>query len=122
MGPAVATNVIVTNAIPIGITTFNWVRPDTGFTIFNSPLNYTIPTMAVGDVVTFFIKLDVPVFYSGNLVMETVISGTNVDPFPICNGCTDTDTVATGADIVVTNTNNQTSIHSWTSVNIHRKG
>ncbi|MCR5860839.1 DUF11 domain-containing protein [Flavobacterium sp. J372] len=103
-GPEAA-DVRVQNAIPAGVTAFSWTGSN-GSSGTNAALVDQILNMAVGQTVTYTITLTVPTGQTGNLVSTTQISGPN-DPVPACAQCVDTDVPPTGADIVVTNTNNQ---------------
>ncbi|MGV3460634.1 MAG: choice-of-anchor L domain-containing protein, partial [Flavobacterium sp.] len=103
-GPEAA-NVNVQNAIPAGVTNFSWTGSNgsgqTNFGLYDQILN-----MAVGQTVTYTITLTVPATQTGNLVSTTQIVGVN-DPAPACPQCVDTDVAPNGADVIVTNTNNQ---------------
>ncbi len=107
-GPQTATNVAVSNAIPAGITQFSWTGSN-GSSGTNTALVNTIPTLAIGIKVIYTITVQIPLAFAGNLVSQTVISGPTADPKPGCNYCIDTDTPALEADIVVVNTDNQTT-------------
>ncbi|PZR09767.1 MAG: hypothetical protein DI539_21670, partial [Flavobacterium psychrophilum] len=107
-GPAAATNVVVNNAVPAGVTNFSW--SGNGVPVTAGALNNTIGNMAVGQVVTYTVTFDVPAGYNAaTLVSQTVVTSDR-DPDTNCPQCTDTDiSTATGADLVVVNTNGQTT-------------
>ncbi|RZJ74270.1 MAG: DUF11 domain-containing protein, partial [Flavobacterium sp.] len=107
-GPDPATNVVVQNAIPTGITTFTWTGSNGSSG--TGALNNTIPTLASGQTVTYTITLLVPATYTANQLVSTAsASSPTIDPSPGCPQCVDTDVKPSlAADIVVVNTNNQT--------------
>ncbi len=107
-GPSAATNVVVTNAIPVGITSFSWTGSN-GSSGTNIPLNDTLPTLANGATVTYTITLDIPNNFIGNLVSEANASSDTPDLFPECPQCIDINTLQNVTDIMITNTNNQQS-------------
>ncbi|NUY81627.1 DUF11 domain-containing protein, partial [Flavobacterium sp. MAH-1] len=115
LGPNAATNVHVTNAIPAGIDYFSWWGSN-GSVGVNDPLDNTIATLAVGQTVTYTIVVEVPASYLGPLTSQTVVTSATTDPNPACTQCIDTDVRATGADIEVINTNNQTQYIPGTTV------
>ena len=111
-GPNAATNVTVNNPIPNGISNFVWTGPfDTAANDFsggtNTPVNYTVSNLAVGQVLTFTVTISVPTFFSGNLTSTTTVTTSSPDPNTANNTSVDIDVEGDGADIVVTNTNNQ---------------
>ncbi|HEX8268759.1 MAG TPA: choice-of-anchor L domain-containing protein, partial [Flavobacterium sp.] len=106
-GPNAATNVLVSNPIPAGISYFSWVGSN-GSTGYNVPVTNTIANLAVGAIVTYTVTVEVPAAYSGNLTSTTTISSPVADPNTANNVSTDTDIEANGADLSVVNTNNQT--------------
>ncbi|MBD3582406.1 choice-of-anchor L domain-containing protein, partial [Flavobacterium selenitireducens] len=115
LGPNPATNVVVTNAIPTGIEYFSWWGSNNTSGV-NDPLNSTIPTLAVGQTVTFTILVEIPASLIGQLVSQTVVTSSTPDPNPACAQCTDTNIRAAGADVQVVNTNNQTQYVPGTTV------
>ena len=104
-GPNAATNVVVQNPVPAGITGFSWTGSNGS--AGTGALNNTIPTLAVGQTVTYTITVVIPASFTGNLVSQASYSPAGTDPTPTCTQCVDTDVPNTGADIVVVNTNNQ---------------
>ena len=107
-GPATANYVHVINAIPAGITLFSWTGSN-GSSGTNVALNDVIQTLQSGSSVTYTITLFVPLTYAGNLVSTAAVTSNTSDPNIASNQSTDTDTLAIGADLLVTNTNNQNS-------------
>ncbi|MHA3789789.1 choice-of-anchor L domain-containing protein, partial [Flavobacterium hauense] len=108
-GPEVANPVSLAMAIPAGITNFSWTGSN-GSSGTNAALNNTIGTLAVNQTVTYTVTVDVPASYSGPLTTQAVLTSPNtVDPVPGCTQCTDTDTSLLDADVVVVNTNNQST-------------
>ncbi|OYQ43368.1 hypothetical protein CHU92_03480, partial [Flavobacterium cyanobacteriorum] len=108
-GPETAQNVVVTNPIPSGITAFSWTGSN-GSSGTNTALNNTIPTLAVGQTITYTINLTVPTGYSALFLTSTAsaVSSTTFDPDSSCPQCTDQDYRASStADVVVTNTDGQ---------------
>ena len=111
-GTATAANVVITNPIPNGIINFSWVGPfDVAANDYasgiNSALNYTIPSLAKGQILTFTVTIVVPISFIGNLTTVANVSTTSADSNPTNNQSSDTDVLGFGADIVVTNSNNQ---------------
>lgn len=107
-GPEDAYLVRVLNAIPTGITQFSWVGSN-GSVGNNVALNNLLNVLPVGETVTYTITLGVPATYTGNLTSTTSLNVSVTDPVPGCPQCTDTDTAPPVADIVVTNTDGQTT-------------
>ncbi|MFY7936917.1 MAG: choice-of-anchor L domain-containing protein, partial [Flavobacterium sp.] len=105
-GPTDAYNVQVNNLIPAGITQFSWVG-DNGTSGNNVPLADLIPLLLNGESVVYTITIQVPNNFTGNLTSTTTINTPTPDPVPGCTGCVDTDTLAVGADLLITTTNNQ---------------
>ncbi|RRJ91812.1 choice-of-anchor L domain-containing protein, partial [Flavobacterium macacae] len=109
-GPEIATNVVVSDVLPVGIdmTTVSW--SGSNGTTGTGGLNDTIATLANQGVVTYTVNIPVPSDYDQeeNLVYEIVLTSTSVDPVPECEFCIDTDTPAPLADLVITKTNGQT--------------
>ncbi|MFP9100918.1 choice-of-anchor L domain-containing protein, partial [Flavobacterium sp. RHBU_24] len=107
-GPAAAANVHVQNAIPAGITNFSWTG--NGAYGVNTALDNTITSLPNGQSVVYTITLEVPEGFTGNLVSTASVATTgSLDTDVSCPACTDTDIPASGANIVVTNTNGQAS-------------
>ncbi|RZJ73996.1 choice-of-anchor L domain-containing protein, partial [Flavobacterium sp.] len=106
-GPNAATNVNVQNAIPNGIEYFSWTGSN-GSSGVNDPLNNTIANLPVGQTVTYTIWMEIPASMFGPLTSTTAVTSTSVDPNPTCPQCVDTNVRALGADLEVTNTDNQT--------------
>ncbi|MFD2602556.1 choice-of-anchor L domain-containing protein, partial [Flavobacterium suzhouense] len=108
-GPEVADPVSVAMPIPAGITNFSWTGSN-GSSGTNVALSNVIGTLAVNQVVTYTVTVDVPASYTGPLTTQASVTSPNtVDPVPGCSQCTDTDTSLMDADVVVVNTNNQTT-------------
>lgn len=107
LGPNAATGVNVQNAIPAGIEYFSWTGSN-GSSGVNEPLANTIANLPVGQTVTYTILMEIPASMFGPLTSTTSVTSTTIDPNPACPQCTDTNTRAIGADLVVTNTDNQT--------------
>ncbi|RZL18610.1 MAG: DUF11 domain-containing protein, partial [Pedobacter sp.] len=104
-GDQAATNVVVVNAIPAGITNFSWTG--NGATGTNVNLNNTIANLMPGQSVVYTITIQIPATFTGNLVSTATANSPIVDNNSANNTATDTDTLGAGADIVVVNTNNQ---------------
>ncbi|QYJ68649.1 choice-of-anchor L domain-containing protein [Flavobacterium litorale] len=105
-GPTDAENVVVQNAIPTGITSFSWVGDNSSSGV-NIPLDDTIPTLGVGETVTYTITLDIPLTYNDILVSETTVTSDTTDPDLSCDECIDTDyNTVTDADLLTTKTLN----------------
>ncbi|MDD3004275.1 choice-of-anchor L domain-containing protein, partial [Flavobacterium sp.] len=104
-GDQAATNVIVNNAIPAGITNFSWTG--NGATGTNVNLNNTIVNLAPGQSVVYTITMQIPATFTGNLVSTATANSSVTDGNAANNTAADTDTLGAGADIVVVNTNNQ---------------
>ncbi|MCW4468234.1 choice-of-anchor L domain-containing protein [Flavobacterium sp. MFBS3-15] len=107
-GPEDATLVRVLNAIPAGITQFSWVGSN-GSVGNNVALNNLLNVLPVGETVTYTITVGVPANYTGNLTSTTSLNVSVTDPVPGCTQCSDTDTAPPVADILVTNTDGQTT-------------
>ncbi|KAF2514809.1 DUF11 domain-containing protein, partial [Flavobacterium salilacus subsp. salilacus] len=105
VGPQTANNIIVSNVMPAGITSFSWTG-DNGSS-GTGDLSDVISTLAVGEIVTYTITLDVPVAYTGNLVSEASVTTGSTDPDVSCPQCTDVDTSSVVADIETIVTNGQ---------------
>ncbi|HLN95136.1 MAG TPA: hypothetical protein VK183_05820, partial [Flavobacterium sp.] len=110
-GPQNASNVLVTNPIPAGITNFSWSGNSQNGT--NTALSSIIVTLNAGTTVTFTVTLDVPIGFTGNLTSTANVSSPTGDPNPANNqNIADTDTQAgagTTADVVLTIADNQTT-------------
>ncbi|MDV6169341.1 choice-of-anchor L domain-containing protein, partial [Flavobacterium sp. DG1-102-2] len=104
-GPYPAQNVVVSNPVPAGITAFTWTGSNTS--AGTGALNNTIPTMAVGQTVTYTIILGVPAGYTGNLSSVTTVTSSTADPVTTDNTVADVDSNTASADLVVTKTLNQ---------------
>ncbi|MDR6969268.1 putative repeat protein (TIGR01451 family), partial [Flavobacterium arsenatis] len=105
-GPNPATNVVVENLIPAGITDFSWTGPNSSSGT-NVPVNNTIPTLASGASETYTITIEVPATFTGNLVTTANTTVSAGDTVPANNQATVT-TPWGQYDISVTNTNGQT--------------
>ncbi|UMY66726.1 MULTISPECIES: choice-of-anchor L domain-containing protein [unclassified Flavobacterium] len=107
-GPNPATDVRVINAVPAGITSFNWTGSNG--TSGTGTLNDLIASLAVNQSVTYTITVQVPAGFTGSLSSTATANAHEFDPAPANNKATDTDAqVTVGADIIVTNTNGQTT-------------
>uniref|UniRef100_UPI0030EEC6CF Ig-like domain-containing protein n=1 Tax=uncultured Flavobacterium sp. TaxID=165435 RepID=UPI0030EEC6CF len=89
-GPDDATNVVVSDALPSGITTATW-SGDNGSSGTGALLD-TLPTLANGTTVIYTLTLTVPSSYTGNLTNVVTITSDTSDPNPSCPTCTDIDT------------------------------
>ncbi|AWI24735.1 choice-of-anchor L domain-containing protein [Flavobacterium pallidum] len=105
-GPSTATGINVVFPLPAGITSMNWTSTSNSG---SGAINTTIPTLAVGQTVTYSVTVDIPGAFTGNLVAQpSIASTTSVDPVTSCARCTDIDTNGTPqADVIITNTDNQ---------------
>ncbi|MXN92997.1 T9SS type B sorting domain-containing protein [Flavobacterium sp. Sd200] len=89
-GPDDATNITITDAIPVGITVMNWTGNGASG---NGILNNNIPLLTAGTSVTYQVSVDIPQNFTGNLVNTVVVVSPDVtDPDPTCLQCIDTDT------------------------------
>ncbi|KAF2507285.1 DUF11 domain-containing protein, partial [Flavobacterium arcticum] len=103
-GPTEAHNVVVQNAIPVGISSFSWTGSN-GSSGTDTALDDTIPVLAVGETVTYTINLDVPVGYTDALSSETTVTSDTTDPDTTCDECIDTDySTNINADLLITKT------------------
>ncbi|AWM13994.1 hypothetical protein DI487_09085 [Flavobacterium sediminis] len=89
-GPGVATNVVVSNPIPAGITYFSWTGSNGSYGI-NAPLNNTIASLAVGQTITYVITLEVPFSVSGDFTNQASATSSTFDPDMANNTSQDTD-------------------------------
>ncbi len=105
-GPDDAINVNVSTGIPAGITQFSWTGTN-GSSGTNVALSDLIATLANGQTVTYTITVGVPISFTGPLTLNASTTSATADPVPSCLTCTDINTSESIADIVVTNTNNQ---------------
>ncbi|WP_432671819.1 choice-of-anchor L domain-containing protein [Flavobacterium sp. SM2513] len=105
-GTQAATNILVNNPIPAGITNFSWSGNGANGTNVN--LSNTISNLAPGQSVVYTITMQIPSTLTGNLISIATANSAVLDNDTANNTATDTDTLGSGADIVVTNTNNQT--------------
>ncbi|MFY0483248.1 choice-of-anchor L domain-containing protein, partial [Flavobacterium sp. PLA-1-15] len=107
-GPQVAQNVEVLNPVPAGIdpSTVTWTGNSTSGV---GNLQNTIPTLAVGQTVTYTFTVPVPSNFpqNVNLVSEVTVTSDTVDPNPGCTQCVDVDTPTAFADLAVTKTDNR---------------
>jgi large repetitive protein len=105
-GPVAATQVKVTSPIPSGITNFYW--EGSNFSHGSSDLLNIVQTLAVGEVLTYTIHLDIPTGYAGPLQSTANVTTNPTDPpqtdiNTLSNTAVDTDYIA-NADVTVTNT------------------
>ncbi|WP_290840672.1 choice-of-anchor L domain-containing protein, partial [Flavobacterium sp.] len=107
-GPLIGANIDVTNLIPAGITSFNW-SGNNAIVVPNTPLINNIPALAAGASVVYTITMQIPVGFTGPLTSTTTWTTPSSDPVPGCTQCTDTDQPNTGADVVLVNTDSQTT-------------
>jgi gliding motility-associated-like protein/uncharacterized repeat protein (TIGR01451 family) len=92
-GPSDATNVVVSDLIPVGITDMSWTGNGQSGT---GDLNDTIATLLVGDTVTYEVTVDIPVQFIGDLTNVVTASSSDVpDPDLSCPRCTDIDVECT---------------------------
>jgi gliding motility-associated-like protein/uncharacterized repeat protein (TIGR01451 family) len=105
-GPTPAANVVVTYTIPAAITSYTWTGTNMS-SGSSTPLNNTIPSLAVGASVTYTFIMDIPVTFTGNLTTTAGVTSTTIDLVPGCSQCVDTNTMVNVANLQVTNTNNQ---------------
>ncbi|MDI1257080.1 MAG: choice-of-anchor L domain-containing protein [Flavobacterium sp.] len=104
-GPNNAENVVLTNAIPNGVSTFSWYGSN-GSNGAGAALQDTLPILAVGETVTYTITLVVPTGFTGPLTNATYTTSDTEDPVPGCTQCTDTDAQQV-SEIQITNTNGE---------------
>ncbi|HEX8561788.1 MAG TPA: choice-of-anchor L domain-containing protein, partial [Flavobacterium sp.] len=107
-GPMTAANVHVTNPIPAGITQFSWTGSN-GSNGTNIPIDNTITSLLAGASVVYTVTVQIPSTFTGNLTSTATFTSPTVDPVPGCAQCTDTDTQGFGADLVVVNSDGQTT-------------
>ncbi|RYY46311.1 MAG: DUF11 domain-containing protein, partial [Chitinophagaceae bacterium] len=105
-GPLAATDVNVASVFPAGITPVNWTGNSTTGT---GNFANTISSLASGVSVVYTVNVQIPATFAGNLVAQVSATPTSVDPNLNNNAATDTDAQISGANIVVTNTNSQTT-------------
>ena len=96
-GPSTAQNVVVTDALPSGITVMNWTS-NLG-TSGTGALNETIPSIANGGSVIYTVTIAIPVSYTGALTNIATVSSDTTDPDTSCVQCTDTDNLCTPPSI-----------------------
>ncbi|MFC4739984.1 Ig-like domain-containing protein, partial [Flavobacterium ponti] len=89
-GPDDATNVLVSDPLPSGITNATWTG-DNGSS-GTGALSDTLPTLANGASVIYTLTLTVPSNYTGNLTNIVTVTSDTSDPNPTCPTCTDIDT------------------------------
>ncbi|MFP9115734.1 choice-of-anchor L domain-containing protein, partial [Flavobacterium sp. RHBU_3] len=107
-GPSAATGVVVTYPAPAGTTITGW--SNSAGTTGTGNIADALGGIAVGQTVTYTVTVAVPVGYTGSSVVAAAgVTSTTVDPTPTCTACADVDTLLTGADLVVTNTDGQTT-------------
>ncbi|MGG7034033.1 MAG: choice-of-anchor L domain-containing protein [Flavobacterium sp.] len=102
-GPLDAVNVKVNNLIPSGITQFSWAGTNSSSGT-NIPLKNNIYLLKSGETVTYTIVIKVPTSFSGDLVNQVTVTSETKDPDITNNTFIDVDVALSGADIVVTNT------------------
>ena len=122
IGNAPAANVTVNNPIPSGISSFVWTGPfDASPAVndyagaINSAVNFSVASLAVGQVLTFTITINIPNYFAGSLISKATITTTTAETNIANNSVTDIDTEGQGADIVVINTNGQNFYSAGTS-------
>jgi uncharacterized repeat protein (TIGR01451 family) len=101
-GPDIATNVQVSGGIPNGITATNVTWTGSNGTSGTGSLSNTLPSLAIGQIITYQIAVPVPSDYNQttNLVNQVVVTSPTADPNPSCSGCTDIDTPSPQANLV----------------------
>ncbi|MGK4566957.1 hypothetical protein [Flavobacterium sp. 3HN19-14] len=123
-GPAVATNVIVTNPAPTGTTIVSWNGNSASG---SGNMSNTIASLAVGASVTYTIQVSIPAGYTGNLTDQANATSTVPDPDPTCPMCTDIDVSASPqSDVSIAITDNKTNYDlggvSVYTVTVHNNG
>lgn len=87
-GPSDATNVIVSDPIPAGITAMTWSgNGNTG----TGNLNDAIALLPNGAAVAYQVTIAIPNDYTGDLTNTVSVSSAVSDPSPSCPDCTDID-------------------------------
>ncbi|WP_415776851.1 Ig-like domain-containing protein, partial [Flavobacterium gelidilacus] len=89
-GPDDATNVVVNDPLPTGITTATWSGNNGSNGV--GALTNTIPNFVNGTSVIYTLTLTVPANYTGNLTNIVTVTSDTSDPNPSCPTCTDIDT------------------------------
>jgi len=89
-GPDDATNVVVSDPLPTGITSATWSGNNGSSGV--GALSNTIPTLTNGASVVYTLTLTVPSNYTGNLTNIVTVTSDTSDPDPTCPTCTDIDT------------------------------
>ncbi|WP_170108168.1 T9SS type B sorting domain-containing protein [Flavobacterium sediminis] len=91
-GPSDATQVVVSDPVPTGITDMSWQGNGQ---IGIGDLNDSIVVLSVGESVSYEVTIDIPVQFTGNLTNIVAVSSDVPDPNPDCPGCTDVDVECT---------------------------
>ncbi|MCZ4244104.1 gliding motility-associated C-terminal domain-containing protein [Pedobacter punctiformis] len=104
-GPSDATGIIVTDALPTGITAAQMSWTGNG-TSGNGALNNTITNLVNGASLIYTVTINVPANFTGNLVntASVVLPAGITDPDTNNNSATDTDTQLSSANVVTTKT------------------
>ncbi|WKW45969.1 Ig-like domain-containing protein [Myroides sp. JBRI-B21084] len=89
-GPTAATNVTVADTAPAGTTISSWTGSNGSSG--TGDVNNVLPTLAVGQTVTYTVNVAVPATMTGNLTNTVTVTSVTPDPNPACTTCTDTDT------------------------------
>lgn len=107
-GPSNADNIVVTDALPAGITASQMSWSGNGAT-GTGVLNNTIANLANGAEMVYTVTVNVPSGFSGNLVNTAIATSPTPDANPDNNTATDTNTPLLAADIAITKTDNKTT-------------
>ncbi len=89
-GPSAATSVVVTDALPAGVT---FVSASTGYALTNSILTWSIANLEIGGGTNFTITVTAPP--EGSLTNRISAGGTTIDPVPGNNNGTATNAIVT---------------------------
>jgi uncharacterized repeat protein (TIGR01451 family) len=111
-GPSTATDVAVSDPLPLGVTSFTW--SGNGQTNVSGPLSDTIASLAPGATVTYTVVAQVSPSATGSLINVVTVSAAN-DTNSANNSATDTDTLMPQNDVGVTKTDGVSSVVPGTS-------
>src|SRR5206468_6070237 len=97
-GPSTATNVVVSDPLPAGVTSFSWSGNGHSGT---GALSDTIASLAPGASVTYTVVASISPSATGSVPNTATVSAAN-DTNPANNSATDTDTLTPQYDVGVT--------------------
>jgi len=118
-GTDTATNVVLSDMLPAG-GTFNVGLSTAGATLVGGKVVYNLPTLAAGATATFEVVVDLasPTAAGVESVTSVVdVAHGDVEPTPVDNTASDTDTLLSVPDYRITVTDNRTSAKPGETVN-----